>query len=694
MKSSIFVKNVALIQARFDSTRLPGKVLEDFGGRPVLGSVVRAARAIPGVDEVVVATSDEPSDDPIAEWCERTGVPVFRGSKNDVLARLADAARHHKADNVLRLTADCPLLDPQICGAVLFQLESGEYDYVTNTHPQSWPDGLDCEALTRQALEKAAQLARLPSHREHVTPFIRANRNLFRQTVVRCPLSGLENERWTLDTNEDLSFLRELSGLCPLDHPPSYTEILRILHENPKLSEAHKARDRDRGGVRNMLPDVDKSEFRDRSYNGSAKMLERAERTIPLGTQTFSKSKLIFPSGKAPLFLTHGKGAQVWDIDGNAYVDYISALLPTILGNCDPDVDAAIVDQLSRGISFSLATELEAELAERLVRIIPCAEKVRFGKNGTDATSAAIRLSRAYTGRDRVAVAGYHGWQDWYIGSTTRHKGVPDAVRSLTSKFTYGDLGELEALLSSQPGEFAAIILEPVTFTPPPGGYLEGVVSLGHDHGAVVIFDEIITGFRLAMGGAQEYFSVTPDLATVGKSMANGMPISAVVGRADIMDQMEEVFYSGTFGGEALSLAAAIATIDKIERENVLPHLWSYGDRLADEVTGLIGDNGLGEILKLAGYGPWKQLAITPAPSADIFTIRTFLMRQLLDHGILMGATHNICFAHDAMTMALTLAAYDHALQGLAQALETGDLEAQLDCKKVQPVFSVRSAAE
>ena len=165
----------------------------------------------------------------------------------------------------------------------------------------------------------------------------------------------------------------------------------------------------------------------------------------------------------------------MWDIDGNAYVDYVSALLPNVLGYCDPDVDAAIIDQLSRGISFSLATELEAELAERLVRLIPCAEMVRFGKNGSDATTAAIRLARAFTGRDRVAVCGYHGWQDWYIGSTTRNKGVPGAVRALTHTFPYGDLDAVEAVLSRHPGQFAAVMLEPCTFAPPPEDFLARV---------------------------------------------------------------------------------------------------------------------------------------------------------------------------------------------------------------------------
>ena len=270
-------------------------------------------------------------------------------------------------------------------------------------------------------------------------------------------------------------------------------------------------------------------------YRKSRAMLERAQRVIPLGSQTFSKSRVVYPANAAPLFLTHGKGSHVWDVDGNEYVDFVNGLLPVILGYDDPDVIEAVSSQLKRGVTFSLATELEVELAELMREIIPCAEMVRFGKNGSDATSGAIRVARAHTGRDRVAVCGYHGWQDWYIGATTRNKGVPAAVGALTHKFPYNDLDALRRLLESHRGEFAAVMMEPMNVEEPRPGYLEGVRDLAHEHGALFILDEIITGFRYHLGGAQTLFNVVPDLATFGKSMGNGFPISAVVGRARYM---------------------------------------------------------------------------------------------------------------------------------------------------------------
>ncbi|MBF0369958.1 MAG: aminotransferase class III-fold pyridoxal phosphate-dependent enzyme [Magnetococcales bacterium] len=425
-------------------------------------------------------------------------------------------------------------------------------------------------------------------------------------------------------------------------------------------------------------------------YKRSQELLKRATRTIPLGSQTFSKSHQQFPSGAAPLFLSHGQGGRVWDVDDNNYVDLICGLLPVVLGYRDPDVDAAIRKQLDRGICFSLATELEMELAERLVEIIPCAEGVRFGKNGSDATSGAIRLARGVTGRDRVAVCGYHGWQDWYIGSTSRDKGVPRAVSELTHRFVYNDLDDLNTLLKSHPGEFAAVIMEGINSEEPDPGYLASVKELTHQHGALFILDEVITGFRFALGGAQEMFEVTPDLACFGKSMANGMPLSAVVGRADLMAQMEEIFFSSTFGGETLSLAAAIAVVDKMKQGEVIKGLWAKGKRLAFGVQMLLDSSGLGELITLHGMSPWKLIAFHDHPQARAQAIRTLFIREMLENGILIGSSHNLCHAHDDDDLERVLKAWRNSLAVMFVELDTGKLEERLEGPVIEPVFTVR----
>ena len=284
-----------------------------------------------------------------------------------------------------------------------------------------------------------------------------------------------------------------------------------------------------------------------RLFVRSNELYERALKTIPLASQTFSKSAMNFPRGASPLFFERGQGAYVWDYDGNKYVDYVLGLMPIILGYCDPDVDEAIRNQLNNGIIFSLPSDLEVQLSEKLIELIPCAEMVRFSKNGSDVTSAAIRLARAHTGRDRIAVSGYHGWHDWYIGTTARNLGVPKSVQDLSSKFIFNDPDSLERLFKTDPVGFAAVILEPTGACEPEDGFLERVRELCDQYGVVLVFDEIVTGFRVDMGGAQRKYGVTPDLATFGKAMANGMPISTIVGRREIMKLMDDIFFSGTF---------------------------------------------------------------------------------------------------------------------------------------------------
>jgi glutamate-1-semialdehyde 2,1-aminomutase len=423
-------------------------------------------------------------------------------------------------------------------------------------------------------------------------------------------------------------------------------------------------------------------------YAKSNAMLERAEQTIPLGSQTFSKSRVQYPVGASPLFIDRGNGARVWDIDGNEYVDLVCGLLPVVLGYCDPDIDTAIQTQLKKGISFSLATPLEVDLAERLREIIPCAEMTRFGKNGSDATSAAVRLARAATGRDHVVALGYHGWHDWYIGATTRSLGVPSAVRELTHKVAYNDLDAMKKALDER--EVAAVIIEPAGIEQPKEGYLQAVLEMTREAGTLLVFDEIITGFRFALGGAQSYFGVIPDLAAFGKSMGNGMPISAIVGRADLMHLMEDIFFSGTFGGEALSLAASIAVIDKMKREPVIDRLWKSGATLKDGVEKIIESYGLSDTFKMAGLPCFSAILIGAHPKARKEVLQTLFQREMLRNGVLMTILHNVCYALTDADIGHVLRAYETTMATIVEELVRGDIESRLGCAVIEPVFRVR----
>jgi glutamate-1-semialdehyde 2,1-aminomutase len=427
-----------------------------------------------------------------------------------------------------------------------------------------------------------------------------------------------------------------------------------------------------------------------RTYHNSEKLLERALRTIPLGSQTFSKSKTQYPLGVSPFFIQQGIGSRVWDVDGNEYVDFINSLAAVTLGYQDPDVDSAVAAQLREGVTFSLPHPIEMEVAEKIVELVPCAEMVRFGKNGSDATAGAVRLARAYTGRDHVAVCGYHGWQDWYIGSTSRNSGVPKSVRDLTHAFTYGDLAGLDALLRKYSDQFAAVILEPMNVHFPPNGYLAGVKELAHKHGALLIFDETITGFRFEIGGAQQYFDIIPDLATFGKGLANGYPLSAIAGRADVMALMEEIFFSFTFGGETLSLAAALATMRKLEVEPVIQRLATQGEKIKNGVNDVINRNDAVEFFSISGHPSWTFFSIQDAPQVSAYKLKTLYLQEMFKRDILALSAHNMSYAHSDSDIEKLLDAYGEVIPLLIEARDSNAFRHMIKCEPLKPLFKIR----
>jgi glutamate-1-semialdehyde 2,1-aminomutase/spore coat polysaccharide biosynthesis protein SpsF len=680
-------KVVAIIQARMGSTRLPGKVMMDLGGHPVLEWCVRAARAAPGVDEVWVATTTQPADDVIAGWCQVNGISCWCGSEIDVLSRFIGCAaaalvygdlritneppfarpRPMHDGIILRLTGDCPFLDPEVIGGVVRLMQEADASFCSNVSPRTYPDGLDVQAMTAHALHSAHEEATRAIDRDCVCTWIERNRSRFPAATLINPIPNMEGERWVLDTENDLMFCKAIALKWPWDKgPPSMLDILGILDKQPawrKINQHHPMNER-------YFDALAEEPVYERTFERSQAQFETARNFIPLAAQTFSKSHLQYPQ-PSPLFLSHGDGALVWDVDGNEFVDLVSALLPNILGYRDHDVDAAIRRQLSAGVSFSLATELEAELAETLCRLIPCAEMVRFGKTGTDATTAAVRLSRAFTGRDRILICGgYHGWADW---SVERNLGVPAGVRNLTERCSFGNPADLYGR-----GDFAAVIVEPESDPQ----YLKFLREWCDKHGSVLIFDEVITGFRFDLGGAQKLWGVTPDLATFGKAMANGMPLSAIVGRRDIMKRMEppdNIFYSGTFFGETLSLAAGIATIAKLERDNIPAKLHATGVVLAMDAKSRIADAQLEGYIWLDGDPTLKRLKFKDDKIAALFR------REMVASGTLIVSSHNLCAAHGPSEIKRILKSYDHALGVIRDAIDKGDVEQRLAGASVAP---------
>jgi glutamate-1-semialdehyde aminotransferase len=415
----------------------------------------------------------------------------------------------------------------------------------------------------------------------------------------------------------------------------------------------------------------------------SNQLFERIKNLVPSYTQTLAKGPTQYVNGVAPKYLQRGKGSHVWDVDGNEYIDYTMGVGPLSLGYCFDDVDNAIKKQLEDGITFSLVHPLEVEVAELIHEVIPNAEAIRYSKTGADVTSAAVRLARAFTKRDKVLCCGYHGWHDWYVSVTARNAGIPMAVQDLTSTFNYNDI---ESVKDSIDEDTACVILEPFVFEEPKNNFLKELKKVCEENGTLLIFDEMWTGFRIALGGAQEYFDVKADLACFSKAVANGMPISILTGRKDVMDHLDtDVFFYTTFGGEALSLAAVKATIQTIKEKNVPAYLSKQGKKLKDGYNKIASDLGM-DFTNCSGYECRSIINFNPS-AGNPLEIKSLLQQELIKKGILWSSFHNMSFSHTDEDIEYTLKAYKEVLPIIKKAVESKNVLSFLKGKPVEPVF-------
>jgi glutamate-1-semialdehyde 2,1-aminomutase len=430
------------------------------------------------------------------------------------------------------------------------------------------------------------------------------------------------------------------------------------------------------------------------NFNRSKELSRRAHELIPAGAHTYSKGDDQFPQN-APGLIARGQGCRVWDVDGNEYLDWGMGLRSVILGHAYPRVIDAVMATLPNGSNFTRPAPIEIELAELLVDLIPSAQMVKFAKNGSDVTSAAIRLARAFTGRDKIALCKenpFFSFYDWFIGTTPPNAGIPSAVGDLSLTFHYNDIASLQRLFGEYPNQIAGVILEPVSTEAPHASFLEQVRDLAHANGAVVIFDEMISGFRWHLQGAQKYFNVTPDLSTFGKAIGNGFSVSVLVGQREIMElgglhhAKPKVFLlSATHGAETHALAASIATINELRDRDVVAHTWKIGRALQDAFNALASEKGLADYVTCAGY-PCSPFIVCRDKDKNVsLPLRTLFLQETIAQGVLMPYIA-ISYSHDDRTVQQTLEASANALEIYRRALQDG-VEKYLVGPAVKPVF-------
>lgn len=406
---------------------------------------------------------------------------------------------------------------------------------------------------------------------------------------------------------------------------------------------------------------------------------------IPAQTQTLAKGTGQNIKGVAPKYLQRGKGSHVWDVDGNEYIDYTMGVGPLSLGYAYDKVDDAIKEQLKDGITFSLTHPLEVEVAELIHKVVPNAESIRYSRGGADVVSGAVRLSRAFTGRKKVLCCGYHGWHDWYIAVTDRNKGIPQEIQDLSFTFNYNDI---QSVIDSIDDDTACVVLEPFVFEEPKDNFLQKLRDVCTKNGTLLVFDEMWTGFRIALGGAQEYFGIKADLACFSKAVANGMPLSILTGRKDVMSLLDkDVFFFNTFGGEALSLAAAKATINEMIEKNVQAYLAKQGNKLKTGYNQIAEKLGM-NYTKCSGYDCRTIITFDAEKSGcNPLEMKSLVQQEMIKRGILWGGFHNMSFSHTDEDISYTLKAYEDVLPILKKAVDGKNVKSYLRGEPVEPVF-------
>ncbi|KAG2477631.1 MAG: putative 3-aminobutyryl-CoA aminotransferase [Nitrosopumilales archaeon] len=420
----------------------------------------------------------------------------------------------------------------------------------------------------------------------------------------------------------------------------------------------------------------------------SKKMINEAKNIIPALSQTFSKAPYSYVEDVYPTFLSRGNGSHVYDVDNNEYIDYVLGLGPIILGYNYSKINQAIKHQLKNGISFSIPHRLELDASKVLQSIIPGADMVRFSKTGSDAGTAAIRAARALTKRNNIAYWGGGGvWHDWFTVITSRNQGIPTVLKDMIKKFEYNNIESLKILFENWHGEVAAIYMEPMITEYPEKNFLYQVKKLAHKHGSIFIFDEVMTGFRLSNGGAQEFLKINADISVFGKGIANGMPLGAITGKHEFMKIFDDIFYSTTYGGETLSLAAMMAVIKELKTKPIIEHNWNLGKHFISEFNKLSTDLEID--IKLEGIPVRSFITCRDKKGKPSKLLKSLFYQEMIRRGVLFGSgAVLLSYSHTKKDIQQTLEACKQSMKIVKKAIQTKSVQKFLKGKVMKQVMT------
>jgi len=631
------LKIVAIVQARMGSNRLPGKVLKTIVNKPMIELLLSRLSKSNKLDEIVVATSVKPENDKLQTVVENLGYKCTRGDEKDVLKRYYETAKAIKADVIVRITGDCPLVDSTLVDNCILGFKNSKVDYFTNVDPVSFPDGLDIEVMTFASLEIANNQATSEFEREHVTTYIR-NGKKFRKSSIN-HTEDLSNLRWTVDELEDFLVVKNVFEYFSPNIYFNWNNVLKLQELKPELFLLNKNIKNNEGS----------------KIGSGQKLYKRAKKIIPGGNMLLSKRPEMFLPEKWPSYYSKSKGCKVWDLDGKEFIDMsIMGIGTNTLGYGHPEIDEAVIKAIENGNMSTLNCSEEVYLAEKLIEIHPWADMARFARSGGEANAIAIRIARAASGRDKVAICGYHGWHDWYLSANLSDdknldghllpglepKGVPNNLKNTVFPFKYNRIDELESLIKKH--NIGVIKMEVIRSTEPQDGFLQKVRQLADKNNIILIFDECTTGFRETFGGIHKKFNINPDMAMFGKALGNGYAITAIIGKKEIMQEAQSTFISSTFWTERIGSSAALKTLEIMKREKSWEKITQIGNKVS-EIWKKLGQKYKLPI-SVFGIPALIQLKFNSKFNLEY---KTLITQEMLKKGYLAANSVYICTEHN-----------------------------------------------
>lgn len=676
---------IGITQARIGSTRLPGKILLPVQGNLSLFELhMQRAKRASSVDHWVVATTHEAGIESLIDLAQQLSIGIFQGSTTDVLDRFYQAQIGLEADYIVRLTSDCPLIDPAIIDETVRYCITHQLSYYTNTINGPFPDGLDVEVFTADALKEAWQQAESASDREHVTPYIRKKNTV---TGWHGNEPDYAQLRLTVDEQYDYELIKHLVHELGTDCP--YLDYCEYVISHPEVAQLNSHLFRNEGYMKSKFNDIALRSIT--NFTESDVYRSKIHDLIPGGAHTYSKGDDQFPE-RSPAAITHGKGSHVWDVDGNEFLDCSMGLTSVSLGHAYQPVIDAVVNELQNGVNFQRPALLEKTMAETFLKLVPQHDMIKFSKNGSVVTTAAVKLSRAKTGRKLVAFPSDHpfySYDDWFIGTTPCNQGIPKEIGAFSVTFKSCDLNSLKALFEQYPDQIACVITEPEKLScstadcscqGKPDVFLRKAIELAHQHGALFIIDEMITGFKTSFPGSVTKYNLEPDMATWGKGIANGFSFCALTGKKEVMELggirnegAEKVFLiSTTHGGETHAMAAAIETIRVFETEDVVAKNLQKGNELIALCQQLVTKHQLNDFVQLIPC-PWMiGFAFFDAEKVASTEFRTLFLQEMIARGVLFQGIFVPCYSHTEDDLYYFAKAFDASLEVYKKALTEG----------------------